>query len=59
MEPTPEEIAVWRRKAEKLDELAKKVDAFYVVDKEGDLIDKEAGSLVDIGRMVAQTFGHQ
>lgn len=58
MEPTPQQIAVWRRKAEKWDALAKKVDSFYVVDDEGELVDKEAGNLLDIGEATAIAFGY-
>lgn len=56
---TPEQIDTLREKAKKWDALAKRVDAFYVVDQEGELIDKEAGVLLDIGEVAAKAFGYR
>lgn len=58
MEPTPEQVALWRQKAEKWDALGKAIDAHYEVDDEGELVDKEVGNLLDIGETAAIAFGY-
>lgn len=56
--PTEQEIAQWKKKAEKWDSLDKQVAKFYV-DENGDEIDEDAGGdLGDIGEVAAIAFGY-
>jgi len=57
MEYTSEQIKEWKDKAEKWDNLDKKIAKFYV-DKDGnELPDGEGGDLADIGETAAIAFG--
>lgn len=57
MKPTKDQITTWKEKAEKWDQLEKKIEKFYMDDNGNELSDDEGGDLGDIGEAAAMAFG--
>lgn len=57
-QPTKKQIEEWREKAERWDNLGKKIDSFYF-DKDGNEIPEDEGDgLISIGEAAAYAFGY-
>ena len=58
MNETPNQIAIWKTKADKWDALDLAIGKFYPTDEDGNELEDEGGDLGDIGECAAMAFGY-